>query len=258
MSQRLMDRVVGAERPSLMCRLVAGDPHMEATGEHMRVLAEHGADVIEILAPFSRPSYHGPVAQRACARALRESVTWDAIAEQCAGFRQESNVPVVVSTYMNRLLAVGVRPGLAALVDAGVDGITIVDLPWSESETVRQAVGDAGLMYVPVLSPTTRRRVFEDVAASPSRLALWSGHIGGEIEEEERLLKRLRKAKSWADRLVMIASMHVSTAEQAVRVADHCDGVLLGSSVAWLVEGRGKNLPEQLGTYVASIREALG
>lgn len=61
--------------------LTCGDPDLETTEALVRVMAEAGADLIELGIPFSDPTAEGPVIQQANIRALSGGVTTDKILE---------------------------------------------------------------------------------------------------------------------------------------------------------------------------------
>ncbi|MFU8803748.1 MAG: tryptophan synthase subunit alpha [Bradymonadaceae bacterium] len=256
--RRLQPAFSGGKRRLLMCALVAGDPHVEATQKYMHILADAGADIIELIVPFSDPTYHGAVIQRACARAIHEDVDWDEICAVLEGFRvRHPDTPVVVSTYYNRVLARGMDGCAKQLAEAGADAMMITDLPWDESEAVKKAFGAHGLSIVNTVAPTTSLERFRLIAGSATGLLVWTGHSGGELtissEEFQRAMAEFRRHTS----LPILASMKISTGEEAAEVGRYADGVLVGSALIWLIEGRGPDIQERLRRYVLDMREHL-
>lgn len=261
MSERLLnllDDSRHAARPLLACAVVVGDPYLEATVEHMSVLAERGVDIIELIFPFSDPAYHGTVIQRACQRALREGVSAEDLASQCEAFRESFDTPVIVSSYLNRLLAAGLEEVAALFAGAGVDGVLVTDLPWEEAAEVREIFERHGLLYVPSIAPTTTRQRAAAIASEcAGGLAVWTGHVGGDLADEDAVLARLDHLQVGIEELSIIASMKISTPEDAARASAHSHGILVGSALIWLIEGRGADLAERLGAFVQSLRSAL-
>ncbi|MGM9668083.1 MAG: tryptophan synthase subunit alpha, partial [Eubacteriales bacterium] len=49
----------------------------------------------------------------------------------------------------------------------------------------------------------------------------------------------------------------ISTPEQAKRMADISDGVIVGSAIIKLLEQYGKDAPRYVGEYVKSMKDAL-
>lgn len=260
MTTRMETLVRSRTRPLVMGGVVAGDPYLEATTEHLSALVAGGADIVEVILPFSDPSYHGAVIQRASQRALHEGVALEALAEVLSAWRCEhTDTPLVVSSYFNRMLAVGIEEAALKLQRAGVDGISFSDLPWREARRTITKIGGTGVAYIPSIAPTTPDgRLEEIVEACEGGLAIWTGHVGGEIEDRAGNLARLAEQTTLIDgRLAMVASMSVSTPAEARVVGLSCDGVLVGSALVWLVEGRGADLHERLETFVRDLREGL-
>jgi len=253
-----IDAARAASKPLLACAIVAGDPFLEATSEHMAVVAEHGADIIELIHPYSAPSFHGPVIQRASARARREGVSLEELAEQIEEFRDEHDTPVVVSSYVNRLLSPGFAHAANLLAEAGADGVALTDVPWAESAPFRKALGDANLAFVPAVGPTTTLERYGLMEDDGVLMALWTGHIGSKIGEVQELLALLEQDAQAHPSIALIASMQVSTAPEARTVTDRAAGVLIGSALAWIIEGRGADLHERLGAFVREVRESVG
>ncbi len=241
----------------LMTALVAADPYLDATLDYMKVLADEGADVIELIFPFSDPTYHGAVIQRASARAIREEVTWDEIVELGQKFRQTHETPVFFSTYYNRILARGVDAFVDCLIEADFDGAMVTDLPWEEGGELREALRAQHLTLPSAVAPTTTMERFREIAAGSEGFLIWTGHSGGEptisTEAFDERMVEFRDSTS----LPVLASMKISTGHDAQAIAANCDGVLVGSALVWLIEGRGPNITDSLSQFVGELRRGV-
>lgn len=260
MSDRLqgLEERVAARRPLLMVALVAGDPHLDATLDYMGILAEAGVDVVELIVPFSEPAYHGAVLQRAMARAVNEQLEWAQIEEIAEEFRRSyPSVAMIVSTYLNRLMAAPLGPTFAGLKAAGVDGLWIYDLPMEEAGEVESHSEAAQLPLVRAVSATTSLERFREIARRAQAPIIWTGHSGGELSlTGEAFEERLRTFGEYTRRPIL-ASMGVTTGAEAQAVVRAADGVLIGSSVAWLLEGRGPDVKERLRRHVVELRARI-
>ncbi|MBA2663273.1 MAG: tryptophan synthase subunit alpha [Bradymonadaceae bacterium] len=260
MSQRLekLESDFAADgRPLLMGALVAGDPHVEATLKYMSILAEQGVDIIELIVPFSDPTYHGPVIQRACARAIHEDVGWSDICELAARFRERFETPIVASSYFNRFLAMGLENCARQMSAAGVDAVMIADLPWDESQGVEQSFAAHGIAIIRSVAPTTSTERFQSMAEGARGFIVWTGHSGGEVTISTESFKAAMAGFHQHTQLPIIASMKVSTGEEAAEVGEFADGVLVGSALVWLIEGRGADLSERIRRFVDDLRRHL-
>ena len=93
----------------IVAYLTAGDPSLAATLEFVPALAEAGADVIELGVPFSDPLADGPTIQRASERALKSGTTLAGVLDLVRRIRKTSEVPLVLFSYFNPILQMGVE-----------------------------------------------------------------------------------------------------------------------------------------------------
>ena len=116
----------------------AGDPSVEATLKFVLALAEAGADVIELGVPFSDPLADGPTIQRASERALKSGTTLSRVIDLVHRIRLSSQVPLVLFSYYNPILQMGLEKFASAAANAGADGVLATDLTPEESEDYRR------------------------------------------------------------------------------------------------------------------------
>lgn len=248
----LRDAFPRRQEPLLIAALVVGDPHVGATREYMDALVEGGADVIELVLPFSDPTFHGPVMRRACLRALHEDVQWESIAEIVEDFRRgEEQVPVIVTSYFNRVLVLGEERCAELLAGAGVDGLLVMDLPAKESASLREILAARGVDLIQTVAATTSEKRFREIARDARGVLLWTGHSGTEAFDADHS-EEIRRLRGFS-RIPLVASMGVETGEDAARVAQCAQGVLVGSALAWLIEG-GADVSDRLRAFVADLR----
>ena len=142
-------------RTGLVTFTTAGDPDLARSADVLRVLARAGADVLEVGVPFSDPLADGPVIQRASERALAAGGTLAAALDLVAGVRASVAAGIVLFTYANPVLRMGLSAFMARAADAGVDGVLVLDLPIEEADGLRSAAAAAGIDPIFLLSPTT-------------------------------------------------------------------------------------------------------
>ena len=244
---------------ALVCGLVAGDPVFAATATHMDTLARHGADMIELVLPFSDAAYHGPVIQRACARALQGGpLRLAKLTDLALRFRERSaSCGLLLTSYLNPLLAMDPALACGQLAAAGFDALHVVDLPFESSHWLRQLAQDQGLSLLASVSPTTsapRRRAI--VEGSQSFL-IWQA----DLEEEEddgtlEALERFCQELLASDRPVLV-NLTVGDDQDLARAARCAHGLLVRSSLVWFIEGRGPDLDRRLAELVERLRAAL-
>jgi len=140
---------------ALIPYFTAGDPSLADTRRLVIEAARRGADVIELGVPFSDPLADGPVIQRAGVRALAAGASVPRVLETVAALRAEVDVPLVLMTYYNPVLAFGPKAFARTAADAGVDGAIVVDMPPEESEPLASEAAAAGLDLVYMVAPTS-------------------------------------------------------------------------------------------------------
>jgi len=178
--------------------ITAGDPSLDATLRYVLALAEAGADVIELGVPFSDPVADGPTIQRASDRALRGGATLAGVLDLVRRIRQTCEVPLVLFSYYNPILQMGLDKFAEAAATAGADGVLVTDLTPEESVDYRRILAARGLDTIFLAAPTsTDERLAKIAACSTGFLYLISrtGVTGAQEalpEDLPALVRRLR------------------------------------------------------------------
>jgi tryptophan synthase alpha chain len=148
-------RLRAARQTGLVTYVTAGDPDLERSAEILRRIDRAGADVIEVGVPFSDPLADGPVIQRATERALVAGTTLPRVLDMLASVRPSISAPVLIFSYANPILRMGLDAFVAQARAAGVDGVLTLDMPPEEGAVFRAAFAEAGIDTIFLLSPTT-------------------------------------------------------------------------------------------------------
>ncbi|MDR0777844.1 MAG: tryptophan synthase subunit alpha, partial [Methanomassiliicoccaceae archaeon] len=124
-------------KKALITFITGGDPDIETTEELICALEEAGADIIEIGIPFSDPIAEGVVIQQASERALAAGCTTDKLFEMIKRVRKRTDIPLLFMTYINPIFVYEKNRFMKRCKECGVDGVIIPDLPFEESDEVR-------------------------------------------------------------------------------------------------------------------------
>jgi tryptophan synthase alpha chain len=221
----------------------------------LRAVADAGADAVEIGIPFSDPAMDGPTIEAASVRALARGTTPAGILADLAGV--DAGVPLVAMTYYNLVFRAGELRFARSLVDAGVAGCIVPDLPLEESASWEREASAAGLDAVLLAAPVTPDERLAEVAAR-SRGFVYAVSVMGITGARDRLAGTAavlaRRLKDVTDRPVVIG-FGISTPEQAVEACEAADGVVVASAlIRRLLDGGG---PDEAAAFVGSLREAL-
>jgi tryptophan synthase alpha chain len=183
----------------IVAYITAGDPSLDATLEFVLALEAAGADVIELGVPFSDPLADGPTIQRASERALKAGATLTRILDLVRRIRKSSQVPLVLFSYFNPILQMGLEKFAANAADVGVDGVLAIDLSPEESVEYHRILESRHLDTVFLCAPTsTDERLASISACSTGFLYLVSrtGVTGAKDtlpDDLPALLRRVRK-----------------------------------------------------------------
>jgi tryptophan synthase alpha chain len=223
--------------------------------EALEAMVAGGADAVEIGIPFSDPVMDGPTIQEASQAALDGGATPAKILDTLRAV--DVGVPLVVMTYYNLCFRAGHERFAASLLEAGVTGAILPDLPLEESVEWEATANALGVSPVLLASPITPDDRLAQIAAR-SRGYVYGVSLMGVTGERADVLASAaemgRRLKAVTDTPVLVG-FGVSTAEQAVEVARNADGVIVGSAfMRLLLDGKG---PEAVGDAVREMREAL-
>lgn len=241
---------------TLVPYICAGFPDEAGTRELLDVAAGAGADVIEIGVPFSDPLADGPTIQRASFRALEGGMTLEGSLDLVAGFRARHDLPVVVFTYLNPVLRMGLETFLRRARDAGADGVLLTDLPAGADPELEARIVGSGLDPIRLVAPTTtrerRRAILRDARGFVYYVSR-TGVTGARAELRGGLAREVEDLRSDTS-LPVAVGFGISTAEQAREVAEVADGVVVGSALVDAVEEAGVAGAARL---LKSLRDAL-
>lgn len=210
----------------------AGDPNLAATKQLAIAFEKAGVDILELGVPFSDPLADGIVNQLAAQRALEAGTTPRGVLDCVREIRAESQIPIVLYTYMNPLFAFGFERFHREAESAGVDGLLILDLPPDEDRSEEFSYS-GNLKRVRLIAPTTPpERVAEITARADSFVYYVSreGVTGEQSSVSASLGEQVAEIRKTTP-LPIAVGFGISTPEQAREVAQNADAVVVGSAI---------------------------
>lgn len=253
-------RLRAEHRPGLVTFTTAGDPDLERSAEILQALDRAGADALEVGVPFSDPLADGPVIQRATERALAAGTTLRGVLAMIERVRPSITAPIVVFSYANPLLRMGIGAFARRAAAAGVDGVLALDLPIEEAGEFRETLKGAGLDTIFLLSPTTTdariRRAGElgsGFLYGISRLGV-TGARDRVASGADALVQRIRAHTS----LPIALGFGISRPEHVAEVCAYADAAVVGSALVSVVaESAGSpQLLDRVEEYVRWLKGA--
>ncbi len=255
--QALKTRGVSAFIPYI----TAGDPNLEVSEKLVLALERAGADIIEFGVPFSDPVGDGIVIQEAAQRALLHGASLRKVIASVRAIRTKSEVPLLLFSYFNPILAYGIETFALDAADAGVDGVLCVDLPPDEADDYKAALDRAGLCTVFLTAPTTSDDRLRLVGAKSTGFVYYVSRLGV-TGEKAALAEGLKEAVARIQRLTgkpVAVGFGISTPEQAAAVAGLAEGVVVGSAIVRVVAEHGNDpaLVDNVEAFAESLARAV-
>ncbi|MFY9554047.1 MAG: tryptophan synthase subunit alpha [Blastocatellia bacterium] len=223
--------------------ITAGDPSLETTEQLILELERNGADIIELGVPFSDPMADGPVIQRASERALANHVSVTDCLDLVRLVRRQSEVPIVLFSYLNPLISLGLEGLGERLRSAGVDGVLGTDLVPEEADEFRAAMHTAGIDLIFLVAPTSTDQRIKLVAEASTGFVYAVSRTGvtgvrqSLSEAAEDLVRRVRRCTD----MPVAVGFGISTPEQVAAVWQHADAAVVGSRIVAEIEGNAGN-----------------
>jgi tryptophan synthase alpha chain len=239
----------------IVAYITAGDPSLDATLKFALTLAEAGADVIELGVPFSDPLADGPTIQRASERALKGGTTLAGVLGLVRRVRQSSQVPLVLFSYYNPILQMGLEKFASTAANAGADGVLATDLTPEESEEYRRILAAHHLDTIFLGAPTsTDERLAKIAACSSGFLYLISrtGVTGAKDALPDDLPALLRRARG-ATILPIAVGFGISLPGHVSVLGGLADAAVVGSALVSEIE-KAKSVGAAAATLAERVR----
>lgn len=237
--------------------ITCGDPDLETTAKIVRAMAEAGADLIELGIPFSDPTAEGPVIQEANIRALSGGITTDKIFELVRGLRSDVTVPLVFMTYANVVFSYGIERFAARCAEVGIDGIILPDIPHEEKDEFAPICREHGVDFISLIAPTSEHRIAEIAKDAEGFLYVVSslGVTGVRSEIQTDIGAITSKIRENTE-IPCAIGFGISNPDQAQQMAQHADGVIVGSAIVRLIAQHGREASPVVAEYVRAMKEA--
>jgi tryptophan synthase alpha chain len=249
-----------AGKKALIAYIAAGDPNLDTTRELAWAFEKVGVDILELGVPFSDPLADGVVNQLAATRALASGTTVHGVLECVQAIRTQSQLPIVLYTYMNPIYRFGFEAFHRAAEAAGVDGLLILDLPPDEDAQNAELSQHTGLKRIRLIAPTTPPARIAQLTAGASGFVYYvsrEGVTGERAEVADSLAERVAEIRA-TTALPIAVGFGISTPEHVRQVAQHADAVVVGSAIVKQIGEFGKDasLVEKLSAFVRPLAAA--
>ena len=239
--------------------ITAGDPNIESTEIFIDKMIEAGTSLIEIGIPFSDPIAEGSVITKADIRALKSNTTTDKIFNMIKNVRiKHPDFPLVFMTYANPVFSYGYERFFKKAKELNMLGIIIPDLPFEEKNEAYNIAKKYDQEVISLIAPTSEDRIKNIASNSNGFIYLVSsmGVTGMRKEFNTDLEKIVSEIKKYTNTPVAIG-FGISNPEQAKKMANISDGVIIGSAIVRIVEEYGENAADHIYDFCKSIVDAI-
>jgi len=250
-----------SKKPGLVAYLTAGDPDLATTRDIALAAIDNGADVIELGVPFSDPLADGPVIQRASERAVGRGVRLSDVLGVARELRKaRPQCGIVMFSYLNPVMRMGLKTFCAAARDAGADGVLLTDMIVEEADEYLAAMKQNELAPVFLAAPTSPDARLKRIAESSNGFVYAISRVGITgtqqklADDAEQLVRRLRKFTEPLH-LPIALGFGISNAEHVKTVGQFADAAVVGSALVALIErSTPEEAPAAIGKFIAELR----
>ena len=242
--------------PGLVAYVTCGDPDLATTRSIILAAIKSGADVVELGVPFSDPVADGPVIQRASERALKHGTSLQDILNLTREIRQESEAGLIIFSYLNPILRMGMERFCAAAAQVGADGVLITDMTVEEAGEYRLCMDSHGLAPIFLAAPTSTNQRLKSIAQA-SRGFIYAVSRTGITGQQKQLagdarelVQRIRKYT----KLPVAVGFGISNPEQFRQVGEFADAAVIGSAIVHTIEQNPGRAPQAVAELIGSLR----
>ena len=248
------------ERIALMPFLMAGDPDLETTSRILLELQASGADMIELGIPYSDPLADGPIIQLAASRALSSGTSPDKVFNMLSGLKNELSIPIILFTYSNPLINIGLEAFCLEASRAGVSGLVVPDLPLEEAEKLSEIAEAKGIDLVLLVAPTTPKDRMKKIAETSNGftyLVSVTGVTGERTSLEHNVGSLVKQLKNTSASPVAVG-FGISDVKHIQQVKDWgADGAIVGSALVKRIANASSGMKvKEAGSFCKELRAA--
>ena len=245
------------KKPGIVAYLTAGDPDLATTLEIALAAIDNGADVIELGVPFSDPLADGPVIQRASERAVARGVRLTDVLQISKQLRAaRPNCGIVLFSYLNPVVRMGMKSFCAAAKEAGADGVLLTDMIVEEAHEYLAEMQANDLAPIFLAAPTSPDARLKAIGTASKGFVYAISRVGITGTQDKvasdapDLVARLRHFTT----LPIAVGFGISNAAHVKAVGEFADAAIIGSAVVALIE---KTAPEQAAAAVGDFIKGL-
>jgi tryptophan synthase alpha chain len=257
----LFARLRAEGRTAMIAYITGGDPTLAASAKLALAMEDAGVDILELGVPFSDPLADGATIQAAAGRALEAGASVAGILDLIREIRTTSQIPIVLFAYLNPVYVYGFEKFQIDALEAGADGLLLLDLPPQEAARNAELAASKYLRSIRLIAPTTpaeRLKEITDAAEGFIYYVSREGVTGEQTSLSADIAERVEAIRSLT-KVPVAVGFGISNPGQAATVAGLADGVVVGSAIVRKIGEIGDvpDLPSKIADFVRPIAEAV-
>lgn len=257
----LFARLKSEGSTAMIAYITGGDPTLKASALIAIEMEKAGVDLLELGVPFSDPLADGATIQMAAGRALAAGASVPGILDLVREIRKSSQIPIVLFAYLNPVYIYGFEKFQTDAIEAGADGLLLLDLPPQEAARNKELGSDRGLKAIRLIAPTTPPERLKEITDTSEGFIYYvsrEGVTGEQTSLSTDIAERVSAIRALTEVPVAVG-FGISNPEQAATVAGLADGVVVGSAIVRRIAeiGDSPELPEKIADFVRPIAEAV-
>ncbi len=245
-------------KPGIVAYLTAGDPDLATTKDIALAAIDNGADVIELGVPFSDPLADGPVIQRASERAVAHGTRLSDVLALAAELRvARPQCGLVLFSYLNPVVRMGMKQFCAAAKEAGADGVLLTDMIVEEAGEYLAEMEANDLAPIFLAAPTSPDARLRAIGAASKGFVYAISRVGITGTQDKvasdapQLVARLREFTA----LPIAVGFGISNAEHVKAVGEFADAAIIGSALVALIEKTAaEDAAKAIGDFIKGLR----
>ncbi|MCP2520632.1 tryptophan synthase subunit alpha [Candidatus Aminicenantes bacterium AC-335-A11] len=253
--------ILNENRKAFIPYFTAFYPSPELFRELIRIADRTGADFIEIGLPFSDPLADGKTIQFSSQWVLEKGFSLSGLLKELYYLKKEIKASLILMSYLNPLLKRGIKSLAKELKECGVDGIVIPDLPFEESIYINEIFKSNDIDLIYLIAPTSSEQRISQIdrwARGFIYLVSIIGVTGMRENLPNYLNEYVRRVKNLISKPLCIG-FGISNPNQARRIAQISDGVIVGSALMNLIKENlnEKNLLDKFQKFIQELRRSV-
>ncbi len=219
--------------------VTSGFPSPKDTPAILRAMDEGGADFIELGMPFSDPLAEGLPIQHSSQVAIAAGITMQQTLRFAAGFREQSETPLVLMGYANPIVKYGISNFFRDAQSSGVDGVILPDvLPELDSPFLMAARAN-NIDLISLIAPTTpedRMTQIDELSSGFVYAVSVTGVTGSDLGSKAPIQAYLQRASTVLSRNPLMVGFGIRTRRDVLEMSLHTDGAIIGSALVGIID----------------------